>query len=54
MELGVARAMGTDRGPVADLLGEHDYSLHCADSDGSLALLTDPSFGSDVFARPSL
>jgi len=48
------QAVGTDRGPVADLLAKHDYSLYCADPDGSLALLTDLSFRPDVFARPSL
>lgn len=48
------QAVGTDRGPVADLLAKHDYGLYCADPDGSLAPLTDLSFRPDVFARPSL
>ena len=33
---------------------QHDYSLYCADPDGSLALLTDLGFRPDAFARPSL
>jgi FkbM family methyltransferase len=48
------QAVGTDREPVADLLAKHDYSLYCADPDGSLVLLTDLSFRPDIFARPSL
>jgi FkbM family methyltransferase len=48
------QAVGTDRGPVAELLAKHDYGLYHADADGSLALLTDLSFRPDVFARPSL
>jgi hypothetical protein len=48
------QAVGTDRGPVADLLAKHGYSLYYAQPDGSLALLTDRSFRPDVFARPSL
>lgn len=48
------QAVGTDRGPVADLLARHDYSLYFAEPDGSLALLTDLSFRPDVFARSSL
>ena len=47
------QAVGTDRGPVADLLAKYGYSLYRASSDGSLELLTDLSFRSDVFARPS-
>ena len=47
------RAVGTDRGPVADLLAKHGYGLCRADPGGSLAPLTDLSFRPDVFARPS-
>jgi FkbM family methyltransferase len=47
------QAVGSDRGPVADLLAKHDYSLYYAEPDGSLALLTDLGFRPDVFARPS-
>ncbi len=47
------QAVGTDRGPVADLLAKHGYSIYSAGPDGSLALLTDLSFCPDVFARPS-
>lgn len=47
------QAVGTDRGPVADLLAKHRYSLYCAGPHGSLSPLTDLSFRPDVFARPS-
>jgi FkbM family methyltransferase len=47
-------AVGTDRRPVADLLARYGYSLYRPEPDGSLAPLTDLSFGADVFARPSL
>jgi FkbM family methyltransferase len=46
-------AVGTDRRPVADLLARHGYRLYRPGPDGSLAPLTDLSFGPDVFARPS-
>ena len=48
------QAVGTDREPVADLLAKYDYRLYYAEPDGSLALLSDPSFRPDVFARPPL
>jgi FkbM family methyltransferase len=46
-------AVGTDRGPVAHFLAKYGYSLYCVEADGSLAPLTDFSFGPDVFACPS-
>jgi hypothetical protein len=46
-------AVGTDRGPVVDLLARHGYRLHRPAADGSLSPLTDPSFGPDVFACQS-
>jgi len=48
-----AKAVGADRGPVADLLARHGYSLYRPDRDGMLVPLTEPGFGPDVFARPS-
>jgi FkbM family methyltransferase len=45
-------AVGTDRQPVADLLAKHGYALYRAEPDGSLAILTNPGFGPDVFAKP--
>jgi FkbM family methyltransferase len=47
-------AVGTDRRPIVNLLAKHDYSLYCANPDGSLAPLTDYRFGPDVFACPLL
>jgi FkbM family methyltransferase len=46
-------AVGTDRAPVADLLGKYEYSLWRPDAEGTLVPMTDISFGPDVFARPS-
>ena len=48
----VAAATGTDRRPVADLLGGHGYRLFRPERDGDLTPLTDLGFGPDVFARP--
>jgi FkbM family methyltransferase len=45
-------AVGADRGPVADLLARHGYSLFRPDSEGMLMPLADIRFGPDVFARP--
>ena len=44
-------AVAADRGPVADLLAAHGYSLFRPDDSGVLVPLGDPSFGPDVFAR---
>lgn len=46
-------AVGTDRGPVADLLARQGYSLFRPDSRGSLVPIDDLTFGADVFARPN-
>jgi FkbM family methyltransferase len=46
-------AVGTDRGPVADLLARHGYGLYRPDSRGFLVPIDDVSFGADVFARPA-
>jgi FkbM family methyltransferase len=47
-------AVGTDRGPVAELLAGHGYRLYRPDADGRLVEVADPGFGADVFARPDL
>ena len=47
-------AVGTDRGPVAELLAGHGYRLYRPDADGLLVEVTDPGFGADVFASPDL
>ena len=46
------RAVGSDRQPVAKLMGKYGYSLYRPDDSGTLIPLADLSFGSDVFARP--
>ena len=46
-------AVGTDRAPVADLLGTHGYSLWRPDAEGTLVPMADMNFGPDVFARPA-
>jgi FkbM family methyltransferase len=46
------KAVGTDRGPVADVLAECGYHLFRPDRDGVLIPLRDLGFGPDVFARP--
>jgi len=43
---------GADRQPVADLLAKYGYGLYRPDASGSLAPLTDLSFGPDIFALP--
>ena len=48
-----AKAVGTDRQPVADLLAAHGYSLYRPDRSGALVPLRDVGFGADVFARPT-
>ena len=50
--MGSVVAFGTDRRPVADLLGSYGYRLYRPDRDGTLVSLTDVSYGPDVFARP--
>ena len=45
-------AVRADRRPVANLLVKHGYGLYRPSRDGTLAPLTDLSFGPDVFARP--
>lgn len=47
------RAVGTDRQPVAELLGKYGYDLYRPDGTGTLVLIGDFGFGSDVFAQPS-
>lgn len=46
------RAVGMDRGPVAELLARHGYRLYRPDGSGVLLPVTDTGFGPDVFARP--
>ena len=46
-------AVGTDRGPVAELLAGHGYRLYRPDATGRLVAVTDPGFGADVFASPA-
>jgi len=47
------KAVGMDRGPVADLLSRYRYSLFRPDRHGSLSPLQDEGgFGPDIFARP--
>jgi FkbM family methyltransferase len=46
-------AVGTDRGPVAELLAGHGYRLYRPDASGRLIELADPGFGADVFASPA-
>ena len=47
------RAVGTNRGPVAELLNECGYGLYRPDSSGNLVPITDHDFGDDVFACPT-
>ena len=47
-------AVGNDRRPVADLLRKYGYGLYRPTADGTLAPLSDVSFGRDVFAQPRL
>ena len=47
-------ALGADRRPVADLLAQHGYQLFRPDPQGRLMPITDPEFGTDVFARPAM
>ena len=47
-------AVGADRRPVAQLLAGYGYLLYRPDSAGHLVPITDPGFGTDVFARPAL
>jgi len=46
-------AVGADRRPIADFLGDYGYNLYRPDRDGTLFPLTNVDFGRDVFARPS-
>jgi FkbM family methyltransferase len=46
------RVLGADRQPVADFLAQNGYQLFRPDPEGRLALVTNPGFGADVFARP--
>lgn len=50
---GSLAAVAADRQPVADLLARFGYCLYRPDGQGSLSPLTEETFGSDVFARPS-
>ena len=43
-------AVGTDRGPIVDLLTRHGYQLYRPDRSGVLRPVTDTGFGPDVFA----
>jgi FkbM family methyltransferase len=45
-------ALGTDRGPVAELLAGHGYELLRPGPAGTLVPQPDPGYGSDMFARP--
>ena len=47
-------AVGTDRGPVAEVLAGHGYRLYRPEADGRLVEVADPGFGADVFASPAL
>jgi len=46
-------AVGTDRGPVAELLAGYGYRLYRPDITGRLFPDPEPGFGADVFARPA-
>jgi FkbM family methyltransferase len=43
-------AVGADRHPVAELLASYGYRFYRPDLTGRLVPVTDPGFGSDVFA----
>jgi FkbM family methyltransferase len=43
-------SVGTDRGPVAELLAGYGYRLYRPDMTGHLVPVAEPSFGRDVFA----
>jgi FkbM family methyltransferase len=45
---------GIDRRPVAALLAQYGYQLFRPDAAGRLGPVTDPGFGPDIFARPTL
>jgi len=47
-------SVGTDRGPVADLLAAHGYKLCRPNAEGMLVPITDISYGPDVFACSEL
>ncbi len=49
---GSIAAVGTDRQPVAELLGVYGYRLYRPDGDGALVPLTNGGYGPDVFACP--
>jgi FkbM family methyltransferase len=42
---------GFDRRPVAELLAKYHYKLYRPGLEGKLALVTDASFGADIFAK---
>jgi len=46
-------AVDADRRPVAELLANYGYRLHRPDGTGRLIPVTQPGFGSDVFASPA-
>jgi FkbM family methyltransferase len=46
-------SLGTDRGPIAELLAVHGYRLHRPDATGRLIPVAEPGFGADVFAIPA-
>jgi len=50
---GSLSSLGYDRGPVAERLAKHGYSLYRPDREGVLIPLDDVSFGPDVFAAPA-
>ena len=50
--MGSIAAVGTDRRPVAELLGRYGYRLYRPNSDGALVPLTHTAYGPDVFTHP--
>jgi hypothetical protein len=52
--MGSFAAVGTDRGPVADLLAGYGYGLYRPDQDGALVPIRDTGYGPDVFACPDM